>query len=161
MANWTQQEMEELMAKMTKKAMTDAEFRKEVLADANKALEKLAGKALPEGLSIKCIERDPNFQNTLVLPDFVDEEKLDDVALTNVAGGIKIGSCAIATCLTDSYSKGSFITVIGGPSGFPGAGDTGSSGSDWKKTDGDLGEMLCSLAAVPKNYISFPLKPRE
>ena len=41
MANWTQQEMEELIAKMTKKAMTDTEFRKEVLADATKALEKL------------------------------------------------------------------------------------------------------------------------
>ena len=48
MATWTQQEMEELIAKMTKKAMTDAEFRKEVLADATKALEKLAGKPLPE-----------------------------------------------------------------------------------------------------------------
>ena len=90
MANWTQQELEELLAKMTKKAMTDAEFRKEVLADANKALEKLAGKPLPEGASIKCVERDPNYQTTLVLPDLIDEEKLDDESLTSVAGGINI-----------------------------------------------------------------------
>ena len=90
MANWTQQELEELMAKMTTKAMTDAEFRKEVLADATKALEKLAGKPLPDGASIKCIEKDPNYQNTLVLPDMIDEEKLDDGSLQNVAGGVSI-----------------------------------------------------------------------
>ena len=87
MANWTQQELDELIVKMTKKSMTDAEFRKEVLADANKALEKLAGKPLPEGASIKCVEKDPNYRNTLVLPDFVDEEKLEEGALSNVAGG--------------------------------------------------------------------------
>jgi hypothetical protein len=91
MANWTQQEMDELIAKMTKKAMTDAAFRKEVLADATKALEQLAGKPLPEGASVKCVERDPNYQNTLVLPDFVDAEKLDDGALSNVAGGVGFG----------------------------------------------------------------------
>ncbi len=92
MANWTQQELDELIAKMTKKSMTDAAFRKEVLADANKALEKLAGKALPEGASIKCVEKDPNYRNTLVLPDFVDEEKLDDESMQKVAGGgIHIG----------------------------------------------------------------------
>ena len=100
MANWTQQELEELMAKMTKKAMTDAEFRKEVLADANKALEKLAGKPLPEGSSLKCIEKDPNYRSTFVLPDLIDEERLDDEALTSVAGGISVAAivsfCAIA-----------------------------------------------------------------
>ena len=115
MAGWTPQELEELIAKMTKKAMTDAGFRKEVLADSTKALEKLAGKKLPEGMSIKCVEKDPNFRNTLVLPDFVDEEKLDEGALSNVAGGIKIGGCPVATCLTDSYSKVTFITVTGRP----------------------------------------------
>ncbi len=100
MANWTQQEMEELMEKMTKKAMTDAAFRKEVLADATKALEKLAGKPLPEGSSLKCIERDPNYQTTLVLPDLLDEEKLNDESLSSVAGGISaaliVSVCAIA-----------------------------------------------------------------
>jgi hypothetical protein len=90
MANWTQQELEELMAKMTKKAMTDAEFRKEVLADATAALEKLAGKPLPDGVSLKCIERDPNYQSTFVLPDLVDEEKIDDDSLQQVAGGISV-----------------------------------------------------------------------
>ncbi len=90
MAEWTQKEIEELMAKMTGKAMTDPEFRREVLADATAALEKLAGRPLPEGASLKCIEKDPNYQNTLVLPDLIDEEKLDDSELANVAGGLTI-----------------------------------------------------------------------
>ncbi len=90
MANWTEKELEELMAKMTQKSMTDAEFRKEVLEDATAALEKLAGKPLPEGSSLKCIEKDPNYQATLVLPDLVDEEKIDDDSLQQVAGGISI-----------------------------------------------------------------------
>ncbi len=111
MANWAQQDMEELIAKMTKKAMTDAEFRKEVLADANKALEKLAGKALPDGMTIKCIERDPNFQNTLVLPDLIDEEKLDEDGLQQVAGGVGFA----------------VITVMNGP-GVNGPGITGPDG---------------------------------
>ncbi len=100
MPNWTQQELEELLAEMTKKAMTDAEFRKEVLADATKALEKLAGRPLPEGASIKCIEKDPNYQSTFVLPDLIDEERLEDVGLRQVAGGINyaliISFCAVA-----------------------------------------------------------------
>ncbi len=90
MAEWTQKEIEELLAKMTRKAMTDAEFRKEVLADATSALEKLAGRALPEGVNLKCIERDPNYQSTFVLPDLLDEEKLDDEKLAQVAGGISV-----------------------------------------------------------------------
>ena len=118
MANWTQQEMEELIAKMTKKAMTDAEFRKEVLADANKALEKLAGRPLPEGASLKCIEKDPNYQTTFVLPDLIDEERLEDVGLQQVAGGVSfalilsycaaavgggpdIGACGAKACAAD------------------------------------------------------------
>lgn len=90
MAEWTQQEMEELIKKMTEKAMTDAEFRKAVLKDATAVLEKLAGKPLPQGASLKCIERDPNYQTTFVLPDLADEEKLDDEALLQVAGGFSI-----------------------------------------------------------------------
>jgi hypothetical protein len=92
MPNWTQQELEELIVTMTKKSMTDAAFRKEVLDDATSALEKLAGKPLPDGMTLKCVERDPNYQSTFVLPDFVDGEKLDEESLSGVAGGIDIDS---------------------------------------------------------------------
>ncbi len=87
MDQWTKQELDELVAKMTKKAATDMEFRKAVLEDAVSALEKLAGRPLPPGMTLKAVEKDPNYQTTLVLPDFVDEEKISDELLENVAGG--------------------------------------------------------------------------
>ncbi len=100
MAEWTEKELEELMAEMTKKSMTDAEFRKDQLVDATAAPEKLAGKPLPEGASLKCIERDPNYQSTFVLPDLVDEERLDEESLSKVAGGISVflvvSACGLA-----------------------------------------------------------------
>jgi len=125
MADWTQQELEELMAKMTKKAMTDAEFRKEVLADATKALEKLAGRPLPEGSSLKCIERDPNYQTTFVLPDLMDEEKLDDESLSNVAGGISVfaivsvcaGAMSVGPDVGACYQKGCLADACGAQAG--------------------------------------------
>mgnify|MGYP000007559908 CR=1 FL=1 len=112
MAEWTQKEMEELLAKMNKKAMTDTEFRKEVLTDATKALEKLAGKPLPEGASLKCIERDPNYQATFVLPDLIDEDKLDDEALSQVAGGISVA--LIASVCAVAGGIGPDVVVCGG-----------------------------------------------
>lgn len=86
---WTKEEMEKLYVSMQKKAMTDEEFRKEILADANKALAKLAGKELPEGMKIKVIEQDPAYTATFVLPDLVSEE-MDMEELEKAAGGISI-----------------------------------------------------------------------
>jgi len=129
MAEWTPKELEELLEKMTQKSMTDAEFRKEVLADATKALEKLAGRPLPDGSSLKCIEKDPNYQTTLVLPDLLDEEKIDDEALAQVAGGISVamivsfcagaiaagpdvGQCAMKLCTADACAKYSGVGMV-------------------------------------------------
>ncbi len=84
---WTQQEMNELYAKMQKKSTTDEEFRKKLLADPNKALEELSGKPLPEGCKIKVIENDPDYTATFVLPDLLSEE-LSDNDLESAAGGI-------------------------------------------------------------------------
>ena len=53
---WTREEMEALYVNMQKKAMTDKEFRREILEDANSALEKLAGKELPKGVKVKADE---------------------------------------------------------------------------------------------------------
>ncbi|MBR5909824.1 MAG: NHLP leader peptide family RiPP precursor [Schwartzia sp.] len=99
MMEWTKEEMEKLYIQMQKKAMTDEAFRKDVLADANKALEKLAGKKLPEGMKFKVIEKDPAYTATFVLPDFVSEE-LDMAELDKTAGGISalliLSACAVA-----------------------------------------------------------------
>ncbi len=126
MAKWTENEIEELIGKMTQKSMTDAEFRKEVLEDANKALEKLAGKPLPPGASLKCIEKDPNYQTTLVLPDLLDEEKLNDEALTEVAGGINI-ALIVNVCAAAAGVGPSFVGVCG--------------------AQGCVGEVICTGAA--------------
>ena len=107
---WTQEEMDELYLKMQQKAMTDEEFRKELLEDANKALEKLAEKPLPEGMKLKIIENDPAYTATLVLPDMVDEEiDLEDMkkaagglnavlGLTACSAAIGIGPCVGDAC---------------------------------------------------------------
>ena len=96
---WTKEEMEALYVNMQKKAMTDEGFRKEILADANKALAKLAGKELPEGVKIKVVEQDPAYTATFVLPDFVSEE-VDMEELEKAAGGISFAAggsaCAAA-----------------------------------------------------------------
>ena len=83
---WTKEEMEALYASMQKKAMTDEEFRKELLADANKALAKLAGKELPEGVKLKVVEQDPAYTATFVLPNLLSEE-VDMEDLDKAAGG--------------------------------------------------------------------------
>ena len=96
---WTKEEMEALYASMQKKAMTDEDFRKEILADANKALAKLAGKELPEGMKIKVIEQDPAYTATFVLPDLASEE-VDMEELDKAAGGISfalvLSICGVA-----------------------------------------------------------------
>ena len=92
---WTREEMEALYVKMQKKAMTDQAFRKEILEDANRALEKLAGKELPKGVKVKVIEQDPAYTATFVLPDLAPEE-MDVEELEKAAGGMGMG------CLTDT-----------------------------------------------------------
>ena len=100
---WNREEMEKLYLKMQKKAMEDEGFRKELLEDANKALEKLAGRPLPEGMRLNVIENDPSYTATMVLADMADEEiQLED--MKKVAGGISyaliITVCAAAASPT-------------------------------------------------------------
>lgn len=112
--SWTQEEMDNLYLEVQKKAMTDAEFRKELLADSSAALEKVAGKKLPEGCNIKVIENDPAYTATMVIPDLVTEEfsaeDLDQISGGEAAKGISflliISACAaaiaIAGCSADA-----------------------------------------------------------
>ena len=62
---WTQKELEELYQAAIKKSMIDKEFRKELMEDSKKAMEKLAGRELPEGFKLKFIEKDPNYWGTI------------------------------------------------------------------------------------------------
>ena len=100
--SWTQRELEELYKEMQKKAMVDEGFRKELLENADAALEKLAGKKLPEGCKIKVIENDPSYTATFVLPDLISEELTPDEMDSAAGAGILVivSACAVAIGVT-------------------------------------------------------------
>lgn len=96
---WTQEQINEIYEKVQRTAMTDEEFRAELLADSTAAIEKIAGQPLPEGFKVKIIENDPQYAATFVLPPMVDDE-LSDEELDAVAGGFCLvdGSCGAKAC---------------------------------------------------------------
>ncbi|MBR2259850.1 MAG: hypothetical protein IJ899_21445 [Blautia sp.] len=71
MEKWTKEELEELFQKANQKAKEDEEFRKEAKQDLKAALEKLAGRELPEGMQL----------------EMVASGELDDEAAEKAAGG--------------------------------------------------------------------------
>ena len=83
---WTQEKINEVYEMIQKKAVTDEEFREELLANTREAIEKIAGEALPEGFQLKVIENDPAYAATFVLPPMASSE-LDENDLEEVAGG--------------------------------------------------------------------------
>ena len=83
---WTQAEFDEVYKKARAKAGSDAAFRKNLLANPNKAIAALSGKEIPANYKIKVIEADPAYQATFVLPDLVSDE-MSDEDLKKVAGG--------------------------------------------------------------------------
>lgn len=96
---WTQEKLNELYFKVQRQALTDEEFRKDLLSDPNAVIEKETGEKLPEGFQIQVIESDPAYTATFVLPDLIGEE-LEDGELDQVAGGVSlilvISACAAA-----------------------------------------------------------------
>ena len=55
MMAWTKEKISEIYGLIQKKAITDEEFREELLANTNETIEKIAGEALPEGFQVKVI----------------------------------------------------------------------------------------------------------
>lgn len=97
---WTQEKINEIYVEVQKMAVTDEEFRKELLENTNAAIEKIAGEKLPEDFKIKVIENDPAYAATFVLPPMVSDELSDD-ELDAVAGGaclIDFSGCAAEAC---------------------------------------------------------------
>lgn len=82
---WTQKELEELYQRVNKLGASDADFRKELMADPHAAIEKIAGRELPEGFRLKFIENDPSYNATYLVPDFTPDE-LNLKALQTDAG---------------------------------------------------------------------------
>lgn len=96
---WTQENLNALYLKVQKQAMTDEEFRKDLLANPNAVIERETEEKLPEGFKIQVIESDPAYTATFVLPDLMGEE-LEDGELDQVAGGFSFmlvaSACAAA-----------------------------------------------------------------
>lgn len=93
---WSQERIKKVYDEAQKLAFTDAEFRNELLQNANTAIEKLTGEPLPDGFSINVIESNPKYSATFVLPTMVTGE-LSDEKLEMVAGGADslLGICGI------------------------------------------------------------------
>ena len=97
---WTQEKINEVYGLIQKKAVTDEEFREELLANTREAIEKVAGEALPEGFQVKVIENDPAYAATFVLPPMASGE-LGEEELSAVAGGaceINAEACGADGC---------------------------------------------------------------
>jgi len=90
--NWTEEKIKEVYEAAMRAAMTDEEFRKELLADPKVVIEKLTGAVLPEGFKLKVLEEDPECDMTILLPPLLDDE-LSEEDMDQVAGG-KVASQA-------------------------------------------------------------------
>lgn len=84
---WAPENLKKIIASVYHYSATDKEFRKLCLAEPKKAVEKIAGEIIPEGINIKFLESDPNADITYLLPDLVSEDELSDNELAHVSGG--------------------------------------------------------------------------
>jgi hypothetical protein len=73
------------------KAWKDEQFRKELLADPNGAVERVTGQRLPEGIKVKVVEEGPD-EVCLVLP--ARQRPGDPVTSRELFGG------TMSTCST-------------------------------------------------------------
>lgn len=104
---WTSQDIEKTIQESIRRGTTDQAFRKLALSDARAAVEKVAGRPIPEGLKIKFVDG-AGAHMTIVLPELAGEEgELSDTQLEQVAGGGRCAaSCAASCAVTSTVSVG-------------------------------------------------------
>ena len=110
---WTQEKINEVYAEVQEKAMTNEEFREELLNNTNEAIEKVAGEKLPEGFQVKVVESDPAYAATFVLPDLMSDE-LDTEELEAVSGGVVSFALIISACAAAVSIQGCAANACGG-----------------------------------------------
>lgn len=77
------------------KAAVDPEFRSALLADPRAAIDAELGPGLPPDLKLKFVEKDPDVDVMLVLPDILAAEELSAEELEAVSGGCILGTVNI------------------------------------------------------------------
>jgi hypothetical protein len=97
---WTQEDTKKVAAAILRRAATEPAFREKALKNPNAAIQEVAGKPLPAGVTVRFIQNEPGVTMTLVLPDPVDASKeLSEKEQEQVAGG---GTCAGGTSTSDT-----------------------------------------------------------
>ena len=70
------------------RAATDAAFRRRLLIEPREAIRDTFGVEVPPGLTLRFIEKDPDVELMLVLPDPIDADApLDEARIDVVTGG--------------------------------------------------------------------------
>ncbi|ULO09863.1 NHLP leader peptide family natural product precursor [Paenibacillus sp. 19GGS1-52] len=87
---------------VTSKAVTDSEFRALCLSNPREAVKQATGLELPENFKLQVVEN-AGAHYTLVLPDAVSGEELNESELEQVAGGAIISTINVLTglCTTE------------------------------------------------------------
>jgi hypothetical protein len=88
MSDNTPQTREQVLQQITARAAVDGEFRGQLINDPHTAVRQAVGIELPATFRIKFVEKEPNVDAMVVLPDFVSEAgELSEEELEAVAGG--------------------------------------------------------------------------
>lgn len=79
---------ERLLDEILERAATDREFRRGLLERPKRTIFETFGVRVPKEYRILFLERDPEYDSVVILPDFRDEmAELSDDDLEDVAGG--------------------------------------------------------------------------
>ena len=97
---WTQEKIDKIYLEIQRAAVVDEEFRKELLNDPKKVIEKYADEPLPEGFNVKVIENDPKYAATFVLPPLASEVLGDDELDAISGGACAANACAAEGCFS-------------------------------------------------------------
>jgi hypothetical protein len=97
-AKWTQDDTKKVAATILRRSATEPAFREKALKNPNAAIQEVAGKPLPAGVTVRFVENQPGATMTFVLPDPVSPSKeLSEKELEQVAGGRCGATCAGGT----------------------------------------------------------------
>ncbi len=89
---------QEALKLVTAKAAVDRAYRTRLLTDPNRAIAEVIGRPVPASLTIRFIEKDPDVDILVVLPDLLDEvAELSEEDLDAVAGGTDWCSASCST----------------------------------------------------------------